>query len=91
MFYDADILEEKVLLEWAGKVSKKYVSRDLSQEIHTKAEPFIKWLKEAEEEDDSDSVEEDDAEDDLEVCYVKFIYGEHGMEQHIVTFQKINT
>lgn len=68
MFYDADILEEKVLLEWAGKVSKKYVSRDLSQEIHTKAEPFIKWLKEAEEEDDTDSVEED-AEDDLEIEY----------------------
>jgi translation initiation factor 5 len=54
-------------LEWAGKVSKKYVSRDLSQEIHTKAEPFIKWLKEAEEEDDTDSAEEEDAEDDLEV------------------------
>jgi len=84
MFYDADILEEKVLLEWAGKVSKKYVSRDLSQEIHTKAEPFIKWLKEAEEEDDTDSVEEDDAEDDLEVCYVKLIYGKHRMEQRIV-------
>lgn len=70
MFYDADILEEKVLLEWAGKVSKKYVSRELSQEIHAKAEPFIKWLKEAEEEDDSDSKEEED-DDDLEVCYVK--------------------
>jgi len=40
----------------------------LSQEIHTKAEPFIKWLKEAEEEDDTDSVEED-AEDDLEIEY----------------------
>ncbi|XP_021931737.1 eukaryotic translation initiation factor 5 isoform X2 [Zootermopsis nevadensis] len=66
MFYDADILEEKVLLEWAGKVSKKYVSRELSQEIHAKAEPFIKWLKEAEEEDDSDSKDEDD-DDDLEL------------------------
>lgn len=70
MFYDADILEEKVLLEWAGKVSKKYVSRELSQEIHAKAEPFIKWLKEAEEEDDSDSKDEDD-DDDLEVCRLK--------------------
>lgn len=69
MFYDADILEEKVLLEWAGKVSKKYVSRELSQEIHAKAEPFIKWLKEAEEEDDSDS-EEEEEDDDLEVCHM---------------------
>jgi hypothetical protein len=80
MFYDADILEEKVLLEWAGKVSRKYVSRDLSQEIHTKAEPFIKWLKEAEEEDDTDSVDGEDAEDDLEVlihsigmCRIQFL------------------
>lgn len=68
MFYDADILEEKVLLEWAGKVSKKYVSRELSQEIHTKAEPFIKWLKEAEEEDDTDS-EDEEEDDDLEIEY----------------------
>jgi translation initiation factor 5 len=68
-FYDIDILEEKVLLEWAGKVSKKYVSRELSQEIHAKAEPFIKWLKEAEEEDDTGK--EDD--DDLEVSYMKCI------------------
>jgi len=91
MFYDADILEEKVLLEWAGKVSKKYVSRDLSQEIHTRAEPFIKWLKEAEEEDDTDSAEEDDAEDDLEVRYVISVYCRHWAEQGVVTFQKINT
>jgi translation initiation factor 5 len=73
MFYDADILEEKVLLEWAGKVSKKYVSREMSQEIHAKAEPFIKWLKEAEEEDDTDSEDEDDDDDDLEVSYMRFV------------------
>lgn len=61
--YDADILEEKALLDWDSKISKKYVSRDLSEEIHAKAQPFINWLKEAEEEE-SDSEEEDD--DDLE-------------------------
>jgi len=71
-------------LEWAGKVSRKYVSRDLSQEIHTKAEPFIKWLKEAEEEDDTDSAEEDDAEDDLEVRHVKSVYCKHWTEQRVV-------
>ncbi|XP_025602425.1 eukaryotic translation initiation factor 5 [Athalia rosae] len=65
LFYDADILEEKALLEWASKVSKKYVSKDLAQEIHDKAAPFLTWLKEAEEED-SDSQEEDD---DLEIEY----------------------
>jgi translation initiation factor 5 len=81
MFYDADILEEKVLLEWAGKVSKKYVSRDLSQEIHAKAEPFIKWLKEAEEEDDTDSEQAEDADDDLEVHHMKSVYHKHWTER----------
>lgn len=67
MLYDADILEEKVLLEWGVKVSKKYVSRELSQEIHAKAEPFITWLREAEEEEESS---EDEEEDDLEVSNI---------------------
>lgn len=60
LFYDADILEENVLLEWGGKVSKKFVSREVSQEIHKAAEPFIKWLREAEEEEDSGEDSEDD-------------------------------
>nr|CAD7454475.1 unnamed protein product [Timema tahoe] len=66
LLYDMDILEEKALLEWADKVSRKYVSRELSQEMHSRAEPFIKWLKEAEEEE-SDSEDEDD--NDLEIEY----------------------
>lgn len=65
LFYDMDILEEKVLLDWGGKTSKKYVSKELSQEIHNKAEPFITWLREAEEEEESESEEEDD--NDVEV------------------------
>lgn len=59
MFYDLDLLEEKILLEWSEKVSKKYVDKDFSQEIHNRVEPFISWLKEAEEESDS---EDDDVE-----------------------------
>ncbi|XP_076172893.1 eukaryotic translation initiation factor 5 [Ptiloglossa arizonensis] len=62
LFYDADILEEKALLEWSSKVTKRYVSKDLSQEIHDKAAPFITWLKEAE-------VEESESEVDLEIEY----------------------
>jgi translation initiation factor 5 len=46
----------------------------LSQEIHLKAEPFIKWLKEAEEEDDTDNEghedDDDEDDDDLEVSYL---------------------
>lgn len=47
------------------QVSKKYVSKDIGQEIHAKAEPFLKWLREAEEEESS----EDDEEEEVEVGY----------------------
>merc|ERR1711881_558615 len=63
-FYDEDIIDEEVILEWGKKVSKKYVSKELSEQIHKKAEPFIKWLKEAEEE--SDEEEDRDGAIDLE-------------------------
>ncbi|XP_046558047.1 eukaryotic translation initiation factor 5-like [Haliotis rubra] len=62
--YDSDILEEEVLLDWAKKVSKKYVSKQVAAEIHEKAAPFITWLQEAEEE-----TEDDDDDENLEVVY----------------------
>jgi translation initiation factor 5 len=55
ILFEEDVLEEEVILEWAKKVSKKYVSKDVAQKIHDKAAPFIKWLKEAEEESDESS------------------------------------
>jgi len=61
-FYDEDILDEEVILEWGKKVSKKYVGKELSEQIHKKAEPFLTWLKEAEEE----SEDEDDEEVEVE-------------------------
>jgi len=63
-FYEEDIIEEEVLFEWAKKVSKKYVSKETAAKIHEKAQPFIKWLKEAEEESD-----EDDEDDDIELTF----------------------
>merc|ERR1712107_860209 len=48
--FEEDVLEEEVILEWAKKVIKKNVSKELAQKIHDKAAPFIKWLQEAEEE-----------------------------------------
>ena len=45
-----------------SQVSKKYVDKKTSEQIHAKARPFIDWLKTAEEE----SGEEDD---DVEVVY----------------------
>ena len=52
-------MDEEVILEWGKKVSKKYVSKELSEKIHEKLKPFLTWLKEAEEEesDESDDVE----------------------------------
>lgn len=64
LFYDNDILEEKTILEWSEKISKKYVSKEMSEKIHEKAKPFVQWLREAEEES---SEEEDDS--DLEIEY----------------------
>lgn len=68
-FYDADLLEEDVILAWAEKVSKKYVPKEVAKEIHAKAEPFVNWLKEAEEESEGSEEEEEDEEDNVEVVY----------------------
>jgi translation initiation factor 5 len=70
MLYDTDILEENVLLEWGSKKASKKVSKELSQEIHNRAEPFLTWLKEAEEEEESS----EDEEDDLEVNFYTIDY-----------------
>jgi len=63
-FYDEDILDEKVILEWGSKVQKKGVGKEIAQEIFDKASPFIKWLKEAEEEES-----ESEDEENIEVVY----------------------
>lgn len=68
LFYDLDILSEGVIIDWADKVSKKYVSKEISQEIHKKAEVFVKWLQEADTEE-SDSEEEKGSDDGLEIEY----------------------
>jgi len=65
LFYDLDIIEEEVLLEWASKgPSKKYVKKEVSKEIHEKAKAFIEWLRDAEEEESSE-----DEDDELDVVY----------------------
>lgn len=48
--YDADLVDEAVMLKWGSKPSKRYVTKDISKEVKKAAEPFINWLKEAEEE-----------------------------------------
>uniref|UniRef100_A0A8B9KNH8 Eukaryotic translation initiation factor 5 n=1 Tax=Astyanax mexicanus TaxID=7994 RepID=A0A8B9KNH8_ASTMX len=70
--YDSDLVEEDVILAWAEKVSKKYVSKELAKEIHAKAEPFVKWLKEAEEESEGSEEEEEEDEDNVECKALMF-------------------
>lgn len=60
--YDLDMVEEEVFLEWGSKPSKKYVSKELSTEILAKAQQFITWLNEAEE-------ESEESDDDVEIEY----------------------
>lgn len=67
LLYDMDIIEEQSLLEWAGKPSKKYVSRELAVEIRKRADPFVQWLREADEEDSS--AEGESGEEDFEIEY----------------------
>lgn len=60
--YDSDVIEEEVLLDWGKKVSKKYVSKETALEIHEKAQPFLKWLQEAEVEETTEEEEDSDIE-----------------------------
>uniref|UniRef100_A0A8C5KZB0 Eukaryotic translation initiation factor 5 n=1 Tax=Jaculus jaculus TaxID=51337 RepID=A0A8C5KZB0_JACJA len=65
-----DLFNEKIreqIKKYRQKASKKYVSNELAKEICVKAEPFIKLLKEAEEE--SAGGEEED--ENIEVVYSK--------------------
>lgn len=60
--YDSDVIEEEVLLDWGKKVSKKYVSKETATEIHERAQPFLKWLQEAEVEETTEEEEDSDIE-----------------------------
>lgn len=64
VLYNEDFIEEEVLLEWGAKVSKKYVDKKTSEQIHAKAKPFLDWLKTADEESDEDG-------EDVEVVYTE--------------------
>lgn len=54
VLYDKDLVSEEVILAWGSKVSKKYVPKDVSKKVRRAAKPFVSWLKEADEEEESD-------------------------------------
>ncbi|KAJ2904615.1 hypothetical protein MKZ38_007594 [Zalerion maritima] len=56
LYYHYDLLSEDVATKWGTRASKKYVDIATSKKIRKSAEPFLRWLEEAEE----DSSEEDE-------------------------------
>ncbi|KAK5100250.1 eukaryotic translation initiation factor 5 [Exophiala xenobiotica] len=54
--YQSDVITEEVAKPWGTKASKKYVDISTSRKVRQAAEPFLKWLEEA----DSDDEESDD-------------------------------
>ncbi|KAJ8719848.1 hypothetical protein PYW08_012023 [Mythimna loreyi] len=65
LLYDEDIVEEKAILEWAAKPSRKYASKEVIADMRQRATPFLEWLQHAEE----DSSDGDDSEHDIEIEY----------------------
>ncbi|KAI3642691.1 hypothetical protein MP228_012246 [Amoeboaphelidium protococcarum] len=52
--YEADLLDEEVIINWSQKSSKRYVDKDLNKEFRKIARPFVEWLENADEDDESD-------------------------------------
>ncbi|KAK4252351.1 domain found in IF2B/IF5-domain-containing protein [Corynascus novoguineensis] len=54
LYYYHELISEEVVTKWGTKASKKYVDLSTSKKVRKAAEPFLKWLEEAEEESDDD-------------------------------------
>lgn len=50
--YQTDVIEEDVVTQWGTHVSKKYVDKETSKKVRKASEPFLKWLEEADDDDD---------------------------------------
>ncbi|KAH9014639.1 eukaryotic translation initiation factor 5 [Lactarius hengduanensis] len=56
-FYQADVLEEDVVMSWGTHVSKKFVDKETSKKVRKASEPFLKWLAEAEDDEEGRRVD----------------------------------
>ncbi|KAG5647355.1 hypothetical protein DXG03_000423 [Asterophora parasitica] len=52
--YQIDVLDEEVVTTWGTHVSKKYVDKETSKKVRKASEPFLKWLEEADDDDDDE-------------------------------------
>ncbi|TEB34565.1 hypothetical protein FA13DRAFT_1707451 [Coprinellus micaceus] len=52
--YQIDVLDEEVITQWGTHVSKKYVDKDTSKKVRKASEPFLKWLEEADDDEEDD-------------------------------------
>lgn len=54
--YEANVLEEEAIVAWYSSPPESawLVNKDVAAAVRAKAAPFISWLQEAEEEDESD-------------------------------------
>lgn len=60
-YYENDLVTEDTITNWGTKASKKYVEISVSRKVRKAAEPFLKWLEEADsDEEESDEEESDD-------------------------------
>ncbi|KAJ0175928.1 hypothetical protein K1T71_008102 [Dendrolimus kikuchii] len=66
LLYDEDIVEEKAIMEWAAKPSRKYASKEVVADVRRRAQPFLDWLNDAEEDSSDDA---DGGEEDIEIEY----------------------
>ena len=63
----ARLIELLTVLQPSRKYTSRMVTKEMSKEIHTKASPFIQWLKEAEEESSEEDGEGGSDEEEVEV------------------------
>jgi len=53
-WYLEDWIDEETVTNWGTHVSKKYVDKDTSKKVRLAAKPFLKWLEEADDDEEED-------------------------------------
>ena len=64
-YYEHELATEETIQKWGSHASKKYVDLPISRKVRVAADPFLKWLEEADE-DESEGEEDDEEEDEEE-------------------------